>query len=390
MKLLLFTIFLFPSLTYSQISLSDQFDHGNTGTLKEVKPNYFRGQTTHWIKKDKIGNQYYWFYFKAEGVKGKKVTFQYDNMTGFYRGKHYEMFRPTTAPVFSYDNKIWHRITEHNYNKETKSFVFSQDFEKNTVWIAYAHPYDVNRKESLISSIKGNKNVQISSIGSSLDNNKIDLIKIGNNNIKKEKKNILLFALQHPGEDCGAHFLEGAIDYLINNKEADALLEKFNFFFVPMVNPDGVFYGTSRYSLNMSDLNSEWFTDSVTQKPLTKEPEVLALMKLANKIKPDLVFDIHSHGQHHFGNSILIHGQFAFNNIFYPIAEKLSKSYPVRVIPNKIFQGTAKDYFDLVHKVPSCTFELTQSQNFDKRYIEEQDYLNYGKELMKVMGQISF
>ena len=78
LRKLLFVIFViccphFIITCYSQVRISADFERGSMGSLIEVKENSFSGQTMHWIKKDKIGNQYYWFYFKVTNAKGKTL-----------------------------------------------------------------------------------------------------------------------------------------------------------------------------------------------------------------------------------------------------------------------------------------------------------------------------
>jgi len=38
----------------------------------------------HWIKSDGIGNQYYWFYFRVDGVAQRTVTFELTNLIADY------------------------------------------------------------------------------------------------------------------------------------------------------------------------------------------------------------------------------------------------------------------------------------------------------------------
>ncbi len=76
----------FASICYSQARISTDFEGGSMGSIKEIEKNHFSGQTMHWIQKDKIGNQYYWFYFQVTQVKNKTISFDLKNMTGIYRG----------------------------------------------------------------------------------------------------------------------------------------------------------------------------------------------------------------------------------------------------------------------------------------------------------------
>lgn len=81
-----------------------------------------------------------------------------------------------------------------------------------------------------------------------------------------DKINILILALPHAGEDAGGFMAEGLIDFLISD-DAQAIVARknFNYMIVPMMNPDGIYHGTSRYNMNMEDLNNVWLNDDKVQ-----------------------------------------------------------------------------------------------------------------------------
>jgi len=123
------------------VKISADFDKGSIGDLTEAVPNNLTGTTKHWIKSDSIGDQYYWFYFKAEKVKNKRVTFELKDLIGVYRETPHIVYTDYTQPVYSYDQQNWHRITNVKYDRASHTFQFTEHFEKEPVWIAYAHPY---------------------------------------------------------------------------------------------------------------------------------------------------------------------------------------------------------------------------------------------------------
>ncbi len=63
----------------------------------------------------------------------------------------------------------------------------------------------------------------------------------------------------HPGESPASWMMKGMIDYLTSNNASAVLLRQlFVIYIVPVLNPDGVYYGNNRCSLAGVDLNRQW------------------------------------------------------------------------------------------------------------------------------------
>ena len=149
------------SCTEPSIKLSYDFDRGSLGNIKEEKPGYFKGNTKHWLKRDSIGDQYYWFYFKAEHVKGKAINFELNDLIGVYRGTPHLVYTDYTQPVYSYDQENWERIKNVQYDSASHTFKFNQMFDNEPVWIAYAHPYPTSRLQSVLDNVNSSEFVYL-------------------------------------------------------------------------------------------------------------------------------------------------------------------------------------------------------------------------------------
>ena len=58
----------------SDICIESNFDRGSLGSARIIGDSLVKAQTMHWIKRDMLGNQFYWFYFKISNVKGKTIS----------------------------------------------------------------------------------------------------------------------------------------------------------------------------------------------------------------------------------------------------------------------------------------------------------------------------
>lgn len=372
-----FTILILCSCTRDRVKISSDFDRGSIGKLEKIEPGYFKGPAKHWLKRDSIGDQYYWFYFKAENIAGKTITFELTDLDGVYRGNRHLVYSNYTQPVYSYDQKNWTRIADIQYDSTLKSFTFKVSFDQEPVWIAYAHPYSYERYKNLIQTIQNSKHINIESIAESPEGRDIQMITITDKNTPPEnKKHLLFIALQHSGEDAGGYYAEGMINYLLSdNVEAANIRKKFVYKFVPMMNPDGIYNGITRYNANMEDLNNIWLNEGEPQ------PEVSGLQQwlnhwYANGNQLDLFIDIHNHSQFHTYNLF-----FFKDNATDSLFQNIQNYWPVRLHYSG-FSGSAQYWFSQ-KGIPSGTLELTQSKVEDGDYLTIKDYYQYGEGTIK-------
>ena len=363
------------------IKLSADFDHGSLGEMVEIKPGYFKGSTRHWLKRDGIGDQYYWFYFNADHVKGRKITLELNELVGVYRGGQHLVYTDYTRPVYSYDRENWQRIADVSYDSATHTFVFTHTFTSEPVWIAYAHPYPLQKLENFVSGLSGNRWVNMVELGRSEEGRSIDMLTITDPAVPDAgKKTILLMAMQHAGEDAGTYLIEGLVDFLISDGDkADAARKNFIYKVVPIMNPDGVFHGTSRYNLAMEDLNNIWVNDDLAQPEVTSVKSWTEAWFAEGKTI-DLFIDVHNHSQ------------FNTRNVFLFIADSLDNfgqvigaQWPISYGKAE-FMGSSCTWF---HKkgIPCGTIELSQSYVEEKEYLTVDDYHQYGEGTVKAISE---
>ncbi len=363
------------------VKISADFDKGSIGKMTESNSNHLSGSTRHWLKRDGVGDQYYWFYFKADQVENKRIIFELKGLKGVYRETPHIVYTDYTQPVFSYDQKNWKRIKNVKYDTATYTFVFSERFEEEPVWIAYAHPYPTSRLDELLGRVRSSEYAKISKLATTKEKRDISLVHISDDEKSdKDKKNIVILAMQHAGEDAGGFMAEGMIRYLLTEEEgAVSARARFNYFIVPMMNPDGIFNGTSRYNMEMEDLNNIWLDDEKAQ------PEVNGLKNWAeswfaagNDI--DLFIDIHNHTQFYQYNVFIFQ-----DHELDSLVTVMDKYWPIRIWHSE-FKGSSCSYF-YRKNIPSGTIELSQSHLGDGEYLTIEDYLSFGKGAVQALNE---
>jgi hypothetical protein len=372
-----FVLFLNISCSSPDINLSQDFDHGSLGDMKETSPGYFKGKTAHWLKRDGIGDQYYWFYFRADHVTGKTLSIELQDLIGVYRGNPHLVYTDHTQPVFSYDRENWERITDVSYDSASHTFIFSESFQQDSVWIAYAHPYPWSRLEQLTGKIRDQEYVSLENIAKTAEGREIRLVTITDPQAEAEnKKTVLIMALQHAGEDAGGFLVEGLIDYLLSEDPgAQQAREKFIFHVIPMMNPDGMVNGITRYNTAMEDLNNIWLNDERAQ------PEVTGVKSWVDRWYAegnaiDLFIDVHNHSQFHTYHAFIFQ-----DHSLDSLVTVMNNHWSIRIWHSE-FEGSSCSWF-FREGIPSGTIELSQSRIGDGPYLTLEDYLDYGAGTVK-------
>jgi hypothetical protein len=365
------------SCSTPQTRLSHNFDHGSLGKMEEVQTDYFKGTTEHWLKRDSIGDQYYWFYFQADQVQGKTLTFELNDLIGVYRGNTHIVYTDYTQPVYSYDQTNWHRIRDVSYDSASHTFVFSQSFDQEPVRIAYAHPFPYQRLVKLIDEIKNHTYVTHQQLARTAEDRDIDLITITDPELPDDnKKTIFIISVQHAGEDAGAFLTEGLIDFLLSDDPgARAARENFIYHVIPMMNPDGIYNGISRYNTAMEDLNNIWLDDSRAQPEVTGVKNWVDQLYNSGK-KIDLFVDVHNHTQFHTYNVFIFQ-----DHTLDSLVTVMNKYWPIRIWHSE-FEGSSCAWF-FRKGIPAGTIELSQSRIDEGPYLTIDDYFKYGEGTVK-------
>ena len=301
------------------------------------------------------------------------MSFEFDKLLGVYRGTPHLVYTDYTQPVYSYDQENWYRIEDVRYDSASHTFGFSHAFVNDDVWIAYAHPYPYDRSASFVDSIESNSYVKVEELALSPEGRPIELLTITDPEKSNElKKTVVIIGLQHAGEDAGAYMIEGLIQFLLSDV-AEAILarEKFMYKIVIMMNPDGIYNGTSRYNINMEDLNNIWLNDSLAQ------PEVTGVKNWKERWYSsgntiDLFLDVHNHSQFHTNNVVIL-----MDHQLDSLIRDMNKYWPVRGWHSG-FKGSSDGFFHTAG-IPSGTVELSQSYVEEGKYLNIEDYHSYGK-----------
>jgi len=170
-----------------------------------------------------------------------------------------------------------------------------------------------------------------------------------------KKPLVVLTARIHPGETVSSFLMKGALDFLLSQDPlAIYLREAYNFFIVPMLNPDGVFIGNNRFDAFGVDLNRKFNMPS-----RRRQPTIYYLKKAVNELSKEcgIVFycDMHGHGKNK--------GMFCFGNTD-TANSAMFKIFPMvlgTICKNFTYEGS---YFG-IEKTKMTTARVTAWKDYD-------------------------
>lgn len=258
------------------ISINSVFDGGNIECLSDEYADDIRLR----IKPD-CGDQFFqWFYFRLTGDANVRYTLHIENAHASSYPKGWDAYRV----VASFDRQKWFRC-DTDYADGVLSF--SVTATSNVVWFAYFAPYSMQRHEDLIASMSVRDRVSTEVIGHSLEGRNMDLVIVGD---PCAEKKIWAIARQHPGETMAEWWMEGFLGKLVDEHDpvARALLNKFCFYVVPNMNPDGSAKGYLRTNAAGVNLNREW-----TNPSMSHSPEVASVRSCMEKTGVHFCLDVH-------------------------------------------------------------------------------------------------
>ncbi len=278
-KIIFFICLLFPFVSESQINIFSDFENGNVqiisinDSLNTIifEPSLISDNNTTRC----------WFYFGISDFDTSRVL----NI----EEKYSSYFTAPNTPVYSFDNKNWHRLHVDSLFGQKK--YYSGKFDTDTLWFATGYPYSYSKVVDFVDSIAKNKFVDTSTLCRSEAGLKIPFIEIKDSNYT-QKSMIWIIGRQHAFETTLNYVLEGMIKYFVSdNKYAKRFRKKNIIFLVPMMDVDNVYKGASGRMQKPVDFNRDWNNSPYWNAIKAVQKKIKATSKI---YKYRIFLDVHS------------------------------------------------------------------------------------------------
>ncbi len=261
------------------MQISSNFDSGNILFDENSATNPVELR----IRDDANSEFKQWFHFRVAGTAGVEQNLKITNVNDC---SYVEGWTDYQA-VASYDRDNWFRVETHY---DGKLLTIRHTPEYDSVYYAYFAPYSLDRHMDLLQVAQLSPLCSLKKLGLTVDGRDLDMLHIQSQTGGSAKKTAWIIARQHPGESMAEWCAEGLVTRLLDEDDAiaRALLQQWQFYVVPNMNPDGSTRGHLRANAAGANLNREWLEPS-----MEKSPEVFLVRKLMEQTGCDLFLDVH-------------------------------------------------------------------------------------------------
>ena len=284
-----------------EITFNQNFEGSALGKIEASGQTSFRCHVEGQHDERGRNRQANWYYFRMDGVLGRKVTLTLTDFVGEYNDRPGSCpMNADTIPVFSYDNERWQHFPAMAWDDQKKEATLEFEGQHDRIWIAHAPPYTHARHLELLEELDRLPNVRVEVIGKTVQQRDLHLVTVANFQ-KPGARTVWLQARQHAWETGTSYVMEGALRFITSDDpRARALRDKVVFKFTPMMDPDGCANGKVRFNANGYDVNRHWDEVDLWRKEfLLRMPEIWYVKKaifgcMESERKIDLMLNMHN------------------------------------------------------------------------------------------------
>ena len=205
------------------------------------------------------------WHFQLQGQPGSDVTLVLHNFDNIYNGKPGPAVSKKSICFVSADGKQWKVVPAELI--EDYALRIRVHLDGNSLYLARLEPYRVADLDRFLDEIRGNRLVEITPIGKTVEGRPLEIIRVGD---PAAEFRVLLRARAHAWEPAGNWIVQGLIRALLQDDEvARKCRKRYCLYVMPMANKDAVARGLTRFNMLGRDLNRNW--DQPTDPVLVPE-----------------------------------------------------------------------------------------------------------------------
>lgn len=249
------------------------FDGGALGAVEVVSDERVVAAIARDWDQERVNTQATWYYVRFEECAGP-FEFRLTGLGSVYNGKpSVGGIRQEDQPFVSDDGVHWRKMEIATFDAEARTYTMRLEPAGSTLWVANLEPYVAEDLARFEKQVADHPALRREICGQSVEGRDIPLWTIGDD---AAPRCAWIMARQHAWETHTSFCIEGAIRYLLDDAAA-GLREQVVFKLLPMMEPDGVRAGASRFNRLGWDTNRHWDeTDPSNPEHRRLRPEICA------------------------------------------------------------------------------------------------------------------
>lgn len=255
------------------ITIDTAFDGGNLGTVREVSADRVVASIHLDRAHDGVCSQATWYYARFTDLSGPFTVILTD-LGGVYNGRPADSIDERDAPRVSDDGVHWRVVTSATFDRAARTLAVPLEPRGDTLWLAHLEPYVSADLERLRATLHGHPDWRFEVIGESVEGRPLRLWTVGDDD---SPHCVWLMARQHAWETHTSWCFEGVARQLAS-PEAAPFRARCCVKLLPLMDPDGVVHGKTRFNSHGYDVNRHWdSTDPGDPEHRRLRPEIAAV-----------------------------------------------------------------------------------------------------------------
>lgn len=237
-----------PPSPAQEVRIHADFPNGSLGGWRQAES----GEV---ILSHATGSAGLWFHFRVENAQDRPLRFVFPKVRNDY-------FGGANLPVYSYNQTHWSYVSQRTItplpdDSSHVRFSFQLTPAQNRVWLAFSPPYDANRLNRLLQTAGASGHATASVIAAApVSGRALPVLRIPAQPLDPApQQRVLVLAREDAYETASSYLAEGMVRFLISDDPiAQALRRRAHFFFMPLLDADGVEQG---YAVHPFDWHPE-------------------------------------------------------------------------------------------------------------------------------------
>src|ERR1051325_2488974 len=121
----------FPAEQSHPITFNKNFEAGSLGRIEQTAEGQYRRHVEGQSDERGRNRQANWYYFRIDGVKGRKIALTLTDFVGEYNDKPGAVaMNADTVPVYSFDNEHWQHFPAMEWDDQKKEATLHFQFDR--------------------------------------------------------------------------------------------------------------------------------------------------------------------------------------------------------------------------------------------------------------------